>query len=176
MIDWNWHGLIEAGRAKRSAEIIKKKKITITNPETGEAVCEGSGKELYNVTLDTCDCVDFDITHGTMACKHIIALGILLDAFTLPNMDELNSSLRALPLAEHLHIILAMRRAETEPQEIKPPFSLEPCLFEQDGKYVTSPCSAAYIEQATAAFERRLADKLYQAKPSAVDAALNALE
>lgn len=65
----------------------KRSKIISFDPDSCTMQCIGSGG-VYDVTLDSCTCVDFSIFHGARRCKHIFALSILCGAeYDLPALD-----------------------------------------------------------------------------------------
>lgn len=55
---------------------ISDKKVLEFDAENKTAIIQGSGQEPYNVTLDSCNCMDFAI-HGKI-CKHIYKLQDML--------------------------------------------------------------------------------------------------
>lgn len=65
----------------------KRSKIISFDPDSCAMQCIGSGG-VYDVTLDSCTCIDFSIFHGARRCKHIFALSILCGAeYDLPALD-----------------------------------------------------------------------------------------
>lgn len=65
----------------------KRSKIISFDPDSCTMQCIGSGG-IYDVTLDSCTCVDFSIIRGARRCKHIFALSILCGAeYDLPTLD-----------------------------------------------------------------------------------------
>ena len=62
-------------------------KVITFDPDNCTMQCIGSGG-VYDVTLDSCTCVDFSIFSGARRCKHIFALSILCGVeYELPVLD-----------------------------------------------------------------------------------------
>lgn len=76
--EWKWsdmaEDIIDPGRLSRA------EKVKVSHLDISETNCcgtfFGSKGNIYLATLDSCDCPDFAIKHGTIPCKHILRLAM----------------------------------------------------------------------------------------------------
>lgn len=87
----NWpdeiHKEIDQLKRIANAKKINKKKVLEIDKEAQTASIVGSSGEIYSVTLDNCNCVDFAHSKGK-PCKHIYRLAMELGL--LPEPPALN--------------------------------------------------------------------------------------